>query len=279
MKLAGIIFLIATIVYFLTKWKKTKNGKSEINKTSKKKGDENKKTDDNASGTGYWKKNRKSLIFWIIILQFIVLNLVYPGEWFGVKKTFWFFAPRISARYAALKEYRDIVEIDKKNKLSDIREKIRKFERAKNLSTDDIKRLNDLTRQAEKINDVYKARPTEIASAKPKEEVWDWTFEWEAAAEHLASDRQKIVGRINDAQIISRNDNVLKFRYKRPSGKIVNLALDRDDPKTEFYFGRASQNDLYIRVWLLPDEKGNFKGQFDNGPGKVSAEVFLKKKL
>ena len=37
MKLAGIIFLIATIVYFLTKWKKTKNGKSEINKTSKKK--------------------------------------------------------------------------------------------------------------------------------------------------------------------------------------------------------------------------------------------------
>ena len=147
------------------------------------------------------------------------------------------------------------------------------------MSTDDIKRLNDLTRQAEKINDVYKARPTEIASAKPKEEVWDWTFEWEAAAEHLASDRQKIVGRINDAQIISRNDNVLKFRYKRPSGKIVNLALDRDDPKNRILFWASFSKRSVYQGLASARRKGNFKGQFDNGPGKVSAEVFLKKKL
>ena len=138
----------------------------------------------------------------------------------------------------------------------------------------------------EKIAEVRKkyakgelATPPKQVSAKPKEEVWDWTFEWEAATEHLVSNRQKVIGRINDAQIISRNDNVLKFRYKRPSGKIVDMTLDRNDPETEFYFGRASQSDLYIRVWLLPDEKGNFKGQFDNGPGKISIEVFLKKKL
>ena len=115
------------------------------------------------------------------------------------------------------------------------------------------------------------------ALTKPKE-VWDWTFEWEATAEQMASGKQKIVGRKNDAQIISRNNNVLKFRYKRPSGKIVNLTLDRGNPETEFYFGRVAQSDLYLRVWLLPDEKGNFKGQFDNGPGKTSMEVFLKKR-
>ena len=95
----------------------------------------------------------------------------------------------------------------------------------------------------------------------------------------MASGRQKIVGRINDAQVLSQNKNVLKFRYKRPSGKIVDMVLDRDNPETEFYFGRATQSDMYIRVWLLPDEKGNFQGQFDNGPGKISMEVFLKKKL
>ena len=114
--------------------------------------------------------------------------------------------------------------------------------------------------------------------AKPKEEVWDWTFEWEATAEQMASGKQKTVGLINDAQILSRNEKVLKFKYKRPSGKIVNLTLDRDNPETEFYFGRVTQSDLYLRVWLLPDEKGNFKGQFDNGPGKTAIDVFLKKK-
>ena len=49
MKLAGIIFLIATIVYFLTKWKKQKTENQKLTKLAKKKGDENKKTDDNAS--------------------------------------------------------------------------------------------------------------------------------------------------------------------------------------------------------------------------------------
>lgn len=117
-------------------------------------------------------------------------------------------------------------------------------------------------------------KPVQI---KPKEEVWDWVFEWEATAKQLASGEQKVVGRINDAQIISYNESVLKFRYKRPSGKIVGLTLDRNSPE-EFYFGSVAQSDLYLRVWLLPDERGNFKGRFDNGPGKTTMEVFLKKR-
>lgn len=131
----------------------------------------------------------------------------------------------------------------------------------------------------EKTTKTVKCTPPKPSSVKPKEEVWDWTFEWEATAEQLASGKQKTIGLINDAQIISCNDNVLKFRYKRPSGKIVNLTLNRDNPETEYYFGRASQGGLYIRVWLRLDEKKNFHGQFDNGPGKTSMEVFLIKKL
>lgn len=119
------------------------------------------------------------------------------------------------------------------------------------------------------------------ASAKPKEEIWDWTFEWEATADQMASGRQKIPGLINDTQFVSCNDKVLKFKYKRPSGKIVNMTLDRKKPETEHYFGRVSQSDLYLRVWLIPnsEEPGNFKGVADNGPNTISMEVFLKKKL
>ena len=189
MKFAGIIFLIATIVYFLIKWKKTGNIKSETNKTGTKKGDEKKKTDDNAGGAGYLKKNRKPLIIWAIILQFIVLNLIYPGEWFEVKKIFWFFAPKISGRYLALKEYKDIIETDKKKKLSDIQNEIRKFEQAKNLSTDDINKLNNLTRRAEKINDVYKEKPTKPAPAP----VYKWIFGFKAEPEDVINARKKVL--------------------------------------------------------------------------------------
>src|SRR3989339_768375 len=73
--------------------------------------------------------------------------------------------------------------------------------------------------------------------AKPKEEVWDWTFEWEATAEQLASGRQKTVGLINDAVLTATpTDKVLKFKYKRPSGKLVELTLSRSDVG-KFYRG------------------------------------------
>lgn len=119
-----------------------------------------------------------------------------------------------------------------------------------------------------------------LAPAKPKEEVWDWTFEWEATAKQMASGRQKIPGIINDTCLISCNANVLKFRYERPSGKLVDLTLDRSS-QDEYYFGRVAQSDLYLRVWLLPNPKepGNFKGTADNGPNTISMEIFLKKKL
>lgn len=199
MKLAGIIFLIATIVYFLIKRKKTGNIKSETNKTNTK------------SGTEYWKKNRKSLIIWVIILQFIVLNLIYPGEWFEVKKIFWFFAPRISEKYTAIKEYKDIVEVDKKKKLSDIQAEIKKFEQTKDLSVDDIKKLNNLKKQAEKINNVY----TETKIAKPASiPVYKWIFEVKPEPEDIMKARKEGVDQVSYRE----NDVVNKGLMKQISG-------------------------------------------------------------
>jgi len=221
-----------------------------------------------------WKK--KSPYIWFFILQFIVLNFIYPGGWFEVKTLFWFFATRNSDKYVAIKKISDILEKEEKKKISDIRAEIEKIEGKTEITDRDKMKLGELANEA--VNVGKPTPPPQKVPAKLEEEVWDWTFEWEATAEQLASGRQETVGLINDAQIISCDDNVLKFRYKRPSGKIVNLTLGRDNPETEFYFGRVAQSDLYLRVWLLPDEKGNFKGQFDNGPGKTSMEVFLKKR-
>ena len=267
MKLAGIIFLIATIVYFLIKWKKTGNIKSETNKTSTKKWDEKKKTDDNASGTGYWKKNRKSLIIWAIVLQFIVLNLIYPGEWFEVKKIFWFFAPRISGKYLALKEYKDIIETDKKKKLSDIQEKIRKFEQAKNLSAYDIKKLNDLTKQAEKINDVYtETKVAKPSSAKPKEEVW--IFAWRATDELMTeNNHQKPSSEYvaNDVAYSEKELSFVCFKGSKKEDKIVLTRNNQDENYMGYLFNKEKKE--YTRIWLYPDNN-NYKGYIfaHNGP-------------
>ena len=118
--------------------------------------------------------------------------------------------------------------------------------------------------------------PPKQVSAKPKEE-WDWTFEWEATPEQMASGRQKIVGRINDAQVLSQNKNVLKFRYKRPSGKIVDMVLDRDNPETEFYFGRATQSDMYIRSGFCQMKKEIFRANLITAREKFPWRFFLKR--
>ena len=128
--------------------------------------------------------------------------------------------------------------------------------------------------------------PPETASMpKPpkgevKEEVWDWVFEWEASEQQMASG-QMVRGRVNEAQLLSLSCDalVLKFRYKRQqNGEIINLTLTRKN-RNEPYFGRVAQKNLYLRVWLMPNPKepGNFKGQFDNGPGTISLDVFLRK--
>lgn len=275
MKLAGIIFLIATIVYFLIKWKKTGNIKPETNKTSTKKGDEKKKTDDSAGGTEYWKKNRKSLIIWVIILQFIVLNLIYPGKWFEVKKIFWFFAPRISDKYAAIKEYKDIVEADKKKKLSDIQVKIKKFEQTKDLGVDDIKKLNDLKKQAVKINNVYSETKTEKpVSAKPKEEVWNWTFKWERNDrqwEEAKKAGRKKKGEEYPARLLDITPSQLTMEYVSGySGKPKKVALkvgNTGDFWAADYFVKSKnpkEIDLSLKVSLYknPESPGNFTGIF-----------------
>lgn len=179
---------------------------------------------------------------------------------------------------------KNLAEIElkpEKDKLATLNERIKKG----GILTEAEKR--EVMEADEKIKKVRKdysdgkliSAPPKPVTAQSKEEIWDWAFEWEATAEQLASNKKQEKGLINNTCFISCNDFVLKFKYKRPSGKIVELTLDRDDPETEFYFGRVSQSDLYLRVWLVPDKKGNFEGHFDNGPNTNLIEVFLKNKI
>lgn len=181
---------------------------------------------------------------------------------------------------------KNLAEIElktEKDRLAVFNEKVKNGER---LTEAEKREAMEADKKIEKVRKDYSdgklvPPPPPPVPAQPKKEVWDWTFEWEATAEQMASGKQKIPGLINDTQFMSCDDKVLKFKYKRPSGKIVNMTLDRNDPETEHYFGRVSQNDLYLRVWLIPnpEEPGNFKGTADNGPNTISMEVFLKKKL
>jgi len=123
--------------------------------------------------------------------------------------------------------------------------------------------------------------PTPQKPPSPAVEVWEWTFEWEATPEQVRHNKSQQKGLINDAMLIFRDEKVLKFNYKRPSGKLVKLTLSRKDPAKEFYQGKVQQSDLYLRVWLIEDNKHpeNFRGTADNGPNSTQMEVFLKKKL
>lgn len=151
------------------------------------------------------------------------------------------------------------------------------------LTEEEKKTAMDATKKIGKVRKDYSkgklvAPVVATTTPKPTPIVWDWTFEWEATPEQLRRNKNQEKGLINDARVIFRDEKVLKFNYKRPSGKLVELTLSRNNSK-DFYQGKVSQSDLYLRVWLVPDEKGNFKGTSDNGPSTTQMEVLLKKKL
>lgn len=265
-----IMAIIVVIVIFLILWlqsKSKKSGTKTVGTTTTTTGSKNK--------TWNWKK--RSIYIWLLILQFIVLDFIYPGGRFESKTLFWFIATQNSDKYVAIKKINDILERDEKKKISSIQGEVKKIEDKAELTPDDKVELGELAKKALNIG---KATPQkQVVIAKPKEEVWDWTFEWEATAEQMRKNPQQQRGLINEAMLTNiPTDTVLKFKYKRPSGKLVEMTLSRKNTIKEYYFGRVSQEDLYLRVWLLPDGQ-NFKGNADNGPGTTSMEVFLKKKL
>lgn len=151
------------------------------------------------------------------------------------------------------------------------------------LTEEEKKAAMDATKKIGKVRKNYSkgklVAPVVATVPKPTPSVvWDWTFEWEATPEQLRRNSNQEKGLINDARVIFRDEKVLKFNYKRPSGKLVELTLSRNESK-DFYQGKVSQSDLYLRVWLVPDEKVNFRGTADNGPNTTQMEVFLRKKL
>src|SRR3989338_1712964 len=173
MKLAGIIFLIAIIIYFFRSIRKNKNKEIEEKKIESKKEEEKKERNGDESKNKIW--NKKSSYVWLFILQFVVLNFIYPGGWFEVKTLFWFFAQRNSDKYVAFKDINTILEKDEKQKISSVRVEIEKIKGKTKLTENDKRRLDELTNE---ITNVGKPTPPKLASAdKPQEKVeWVMSF-------------------------------------------------------------------------------------------------------
>lgn len=168
-----------------------------------------------------------------------------------------------------------------KEKLANLNAKVKG---GASLTEEEKRTAIDATKKIEKVREDYSkgklvALVVVATAPKPTPTTWDWTFEWEATPEQMRRNENQEKGLINDARVIFRDEKVLKFNYKRPSGKLVELTLSRNDSVKEFYQGKVSQSDLYLRVWLVPDEKGGFRGTSDNGPNTTQMEVFLKRKL
>lgn len=171
-----------------------------------------------------------------------------------------------------------------KDKLSKLNAKVKGgetlTEEEKRTAMNATKKIGKVRKNYSKGKLVAPPPPKPTADVEPVE-VWDWTFEWEATPDQVRRNENQEKGLINEARIIFRDEKVLKFNYKRPSGKLVELTLSRNGSVKEFYQGKVSQSDLYLRVWLIPDDKhpGNFIGTADNGPNSMQMEIFLKKKL
>lgn len=166
-----------------------------------------------------------------------------------------------------------------KDKLANLNAKVKGgaslTEEEKRVATEATKKIGKVRKDYSE-GKLVEEPPAPIKTSAPV--VWDWTFEWEATPEQLQRNKKQEKGLINPARVVSLDAKVLKFNYKRPSGKLVELTLSRNDSVKEFYQGKVSQPDLYLRVWLLPDGE-DFRGYADNGPNTTKMEVFLKKKL
>lgn len=129
-----------------------------------------------------------------------------------------------------------------------------------------------------------------MPSAKPKEEVWDWTFKWER------NDRQweeaKMAGRKKKgekypAKILEQTPNHIKMEYiSGYSGKAEEVLLkvgDTGDFWAADYFIKSKnpkEIDLSLKVSLYKDTEspGNFTGIFWQDQDGQQVDCWLSKK-
>ena len=205
---------------------------------------------------GWWK-----LITWLFILQFVVLNFIYPGGWFEVKAIFWFFATRNSDKYIALKDINTILEKDEKQKISSVQVEIEKIKGKTKLTENDKRRLDKLTNE---IANVGKPTPPKPVPPKP-------TTKWIA---RLSTSRRQIEEAANmhlnqaandkiEVDAISpfiRTETKIKFSYKK-RGKLHEVVLTRDNPADEYYYGIVDLSDnTQLEMWLEEDGLEKYKG-------------------
>jgi len=287
MKLAGIIFLIAIIIYFFRSLRKNKNKEIEEKKIESKKEEEKKERNGDESKNKIW--NKKSSYVWLFILQFVVLNFIYPGGWFEVKTLFWFFAQRNSDKYVALKDINTLLEKDEKQKISSVRAEIKKIEGKTKLTENDKRRLDELTNEIANVG--KPTPPLQKIPAKPKEVEQTITI---PISEDLKGGAFKswfkpdgYVGKTSKrnaqycAKIVEFNEKKLIVLYQtdKKNSDTFDGRIDCDHKSNGFYEGEWSDNGKSGFIILSPFYVGNivdyFKGDEFNVNGSKSIPCWI----
>lgn len=176
--------------------------------------------------------------------------------------------------------------------LRTLKEKVNKGE----LLTEEEKRQVMLAE--EKIRNVRKdysdgklvPPPPKLVSAKPKEEVWDWTFKWERNGKQWEEAKRagrKKKGEKYPAKVREITPNYIKMEYiSGYSGKAEEVLLkvgDTGDFWATDYFIKSNnpkEIDLSLKVSLHkdPESPGNFTGIFWQDQDGQQVDCWLSKK-
>lgn len=159
------------------------------------------------------------------------------------------------------------------------------------LSLKEIIEAKNLKKQIEKTEEYYKSDDFEEkgvalkpAPAKPAR----WIFQIQADPEVIIRARAK---RVNQAPLtefnlnyFSKTDNELRFRYKTPTGKTVDVLLNKRSLNDSHYFGMADLPDppkgRKMMLWLKNDGDDGFEGTtvtWDGSRWYPTVTAFLKR--
>ena len=287
MKLAGIIFLIATIVYFLIKWKKTGNesGKPEINKMS---------------GT-VKKVNPFKYVFWPLVFIWGVFSkpkkltmwAILGAIGWGIYLLINYCTPPKSERLFK-KIIANQIEVQTKDETGNL-EKMAEDSGTSTFSPDELrlaqKNRLDADKKRKKLEAMLEPeKPTKTTSAKPKEETWPWTFEWIRSEDQWEVAKKlgrKKKGEKYPANILKITPNELIMEYVsgysgKPEKVVLKIGNTGDFYATDYYVKskKPKEIDLSLKVSLKkdPESPGNFVGTFWQDQDNQQVDCWLSKK-
>lgn len=251
MKLAGVLFLVVVLIYFFWPIKKETEPK------------DTKKENSGESKDKIWKK--KSLYIWLFVLQFIVLNFIYPGGLFEVKAIFWFFATRNSDKYVVIKDINNILNNNQKQKTTSIQKKIKEIGNKSEIMDEDKIKLGELANEIVNVGKPKRQKAlVEKPALKPKEEIpiekEEWRIVFTSLDKLMKREGVKQKG-FFDLKVLSLLESAdkknLTISYVSSTGDKKTMELSREK-KGEYYKGwfentHPDKKRGSIKIYLLED--------------------------